>query len=155
MATTYESFKEAWLVAILADNPNSVQKGQRFARKLLTQWLDFNEDNDEIIFCDGSGDGGIDVAYLQRSDSQEENVPEGDTWFLIQSKYGKAFAGTDTLLIESQKLIDTLDGQRTNLSSLTKDVVQRLQQFRSAASDKDRLVVVFATVEPLTEVEER
>lgn len=155
MATTYESFKEAWLSEILKDNPNSVQKGQRFARKLLTQWLDFNEDNDEIIFCDGSGDGGIDVAYLQRSDSQEENAPDGDTWFLIQSKYGTAFAGTDTLLIESQKLIDTLDGQRTNLSSLSKDVVQRLQQFRSAASDKDKLVVVFATVEPLTEAEER
>ncbi|MEW6211399.1 MAG: AIPR family protein, partial [Acidobacteriota bacterium] len=155
MATTYESFKEAWLSEILENDPNSVQKGRRFARKLLTQWLDFNEDNDEIIFCDGAGDGGIDVAYFQRSDLQEDNGPDGDTWFLIQSKYGKAFAGTDTLLIESQKVIDTLGGQRTNLSSLSNEVVQRLQQFRNAASEKDKLVLVFATVEPLTEAEER
>src|SRR5215208_5607944 len=152
---TYESFKEAWLNEILENNPTSVQKGQRFARKLLTQWLDFNEDNDEIIFCDGTGDGGIDVAYFQRSDLQEENGPDGDTWFLIQSKYGKAFAGTGTLLIESQKLIDTLDGQRTNLSSLSNETVQRLQEFRNAASEKDKLVLVFATNEPLTESEER
>lgn len=155
MTTTYESFKEAWLNEILEDNPSSVQKGQRFARKLLSQWLDFNEDNDEIIFCDGAGDGGIDVAYLQRSDLQEENGPDGDTWFLFQSKYGKAFSGTDTLLVESQKLIDTVDGQRTNLSSLSTEVVQRLQEFRKAASDKDKLVLVFATNEPLTEAEER
>jgi hypothetical protein len=74
---------------------------------------------------------------------------------LIQSIYGKAFTGTDTLLVESQKLIDTLDGQRMNLSSLSKEVTQRLQQFRSASSDKDRLVLVFATNEPLTEAEER
>ena len=36
MATTYESFKEAWLSEILQDNPNSVQKGRRFARKLVS-----------------------------------------------------------------------------------------------------------------------
>src|SRR5689334_20840920 len=123
MATTYESFKEAWLDEILHDDPSSVEKGRRFARKLLSQWLDFNEDNDEIVFCDGAGDGGIDVAYFQKSDLQEENGPEGDSWFLIQSKYGKAFAGTDTLLVESQKLIETLDGKRTNLSSLPREVV--------------------------------
>lgn len=45
-------------------------------------------------------------------------MPEGDTWYLIQSKYGKAFSGTDTLLSKCQKLIDMLDGQRANLSSL-------------------------------------
>lgn len=155
MATTYESFKEAWLNEILHDSPSSVEKGRRFARKLLSQWLDFNEDNDEIVFCDGAGDGGIDVAYFQRSDLQEENGPDGDSWFLIQSKYGKAFAGTDTLLAESQKLIETLDGKRTNLSSLPGEIVERLQQFRNGASDKDQLVLVFATNEPLTEAEER
>lgn len=155
MATTYESFKEAWLNEILHDSPSSVEKGRRFARKLLSQWLDFNEDNDEIVFCDGAGDGGIDVAYFQRSDLQEENGPDGDSWFLIQSKYGKAFAGTDTLLVESQKLIETLDGKRTSLSSLPGEIVERLQQFRNGASDKDQLVLVFATNEPLTEAEER
>jgi len=155
MTTTYQAFKESWLNEILEDSPNSVQKGRRFARKLLSQWLDFNEDNDEIIFCDGSGDGGIDVAYLQRSDSEEENGPDGDTWFLFQSKYGTAFSGTGTLLVEGQKVIETLDGQRANLSSLSEEVVQRLQEFRRGASDKDKLILVFATTEPLTEAEDR
>ncbi|HEX8247209.1 MAG TPA: AIPR family protein [Pyrinomonadaceae bacterium] len=155
MTTNYETFKETWINEILADNPTSVQKGNRFARKLLSQWLDFNQDNDEIVFCDGAGDGGIDVAYLQRSDLEEDNGPEGDTWYLIQSKYGKAFSGTDTLVSESQKLFDTLGGQRTNLSSLSADVVARLQQFRSAASERDRLILVFATNEPLSEAEQR
>lgn len=155
MSTNYETFKETWLGEILNDNPTSVQKGNRFARKLLAQWLDFNQDNDEIIFCDGAGDGGIDVAYLQRSDPEEDNGPEGDTWYLFQSKYGTAFSGTDTLLSESQKLIDTVDGQRTALSSLSSEIVARLQQFRRSASDKDKLVLVFATIEPLTENEQR
>lgn len=154
-AVNYEAFKETWLGEILADNPSSVQKGNRFARKLLSQWLDFNQDSDEIVFCDGAGDGGIDVAYLQRSDLEEENTPDGDAWYLIQSKYGKAFSGADTLLSESQKLIDTLDGQRGNLSSLSAEVVARLQQFRRSASERDRLVLVFATNEPLNETEQR
>ncbi len=155
MSTEYAKFEEAWLNEILFDNPTSVLKGRRFARKLLSQWLDFNEDNDEIIFCDGAGDGGIDAAYFQRKDNQEDNGPEGDKWFLIQSKYGKAFSGTDTLLTEGQKLIDTLDGQRTNLSSMSADIVQRLVQFRRAASDKDKLILVFANNDPLNEAEQR
>lgn len=155
MTTNYETFKETWLSEILIDNPTSVQKGNRFARKLLTQWLDFNQDNDEIIFCDGAGDGGIDVAYLQRSDPEEDNGPEGDSWYLFQSKYGTAFSGTETLLSESQKLIDTVDGQRTALSSLSTEVVGRLQQFRRSASERDKLILVFATTEPLTDAEQR
>jgi hypothetical protein len=153
--STYEAFKEIWISEILHDSPSSVQKGRRFSRKIISQWLDFNEENDEIIFCDGAGDGGIDIAYLQRKDLTEENGPEGDTWYLVQSKYGKAFTGVDTLLTESQKLIETVDGQRSNLSSLSNEVVQRLQQFRNSASENDKLIVVFATNEPLTEAEQR
>ena len=153
--TTYEQFKKDWLDGILGDTPSSVQKGQRFARKILSQWLDFDEDNDEIIFCDGAGDGGIDAAYFQRRDTQEENGPEGDTWYLVQSKYGKAFVGTDTLLIESQKVVDTLDGKRPNLSSLSKDLVGRLQQFLANSSDKDKLILMFATNDPLTDEQKR
>lgn len=151
----YETFKEAWLKEILEGNPSSVQKGRSFARKLLTQWLDFDEENDEIIFCDGAGDGGIDIAYLQRKENIEENGADGNTWYLVQSKYGKAFAGVETLLFESQKLIDTLSGQRTNLSSISHELVEKLQAFISSASDKDKLILLFATNDPLTEAEER
>ncbi len=119
------------------------------------QWLDFSEDTDDIIFCDGSGDGGIDVAFLQRGDILEENTNEGDTWYLIQSKYGSAFSGVDTLLREAQKVIETLDGKNKKLSSLATDVLERLQNFRSKASQKDKLVLVFASVESLSEKENR
>jgi hypothetical protein len=72
---------------------------------------------------------------------------------LVQSKYGKAFQGTNTLLQEATKLFDTLDGRRTNVSSLTENLLQRLKTFKESASDKDKLVLVFATQRPLTEDE--
>lgn len=155
---TFESFEDEWLSDILVGNPNTLEKGRRFSRKLISQWLDFDNENDspdDIIYCDGTGDGGIDIAYLLRGDEEEENSNEGNTWYLVQSKYGKAFQGTNTLLQEGQKLIDTLDGQRQNLSSLTDGLVQRLQTFRATASPKDKLVLLFATQRPLTEDERR
>jgi hypothetical protein len=107
------------------------------------------------MYCDGAGDGGIDIACLQRADDSEEATNGGDTWYLVQSKYGSAFSGTNTLLEEAQKLIDTLDGKRNKLSSLAEGLVERLQTFRRQASDKDRLVLVFATQRPLSEAERR
>jgi len=152
---TFEAFESEWLTDILANNPNSLEKGRRFSRKLIGHWFDFdgeNESPDDIVYCDGTGDGGIDIAYLQRGDDEDDN---GNIWYLVQSKYGKAFQGTNTLLQEAQKLIDTLDGKRTNLSSLAENLVQRLQTFRSSASDKDKFVLVFATQRSLTEDERR
>jgi len=155
---TFEAFESEWLTDILIDNPSPFEKGRRFSRKLIGQWFDFDGENDspdDIIFCDGSGDGGIDIAYLQRGDEDEENANEGNTWYLVQSKYGKAFQGTNTLLQEAQKLIDTLDGKRANLSSLSANLLQRLQTFRATASPKDKLILVYATQRPLTIDEKR
>jgi len=92
---------------------------------------------------------------LQRGDDTEENSNGGDTWYLVQSKYGSAFAGTRTLLEEAQKLIDTVDGERSNLSSLAAGLVERLQTFRAQASEKDKMVLVYATQRPLSEDEKR
>ena len=136
---TFEAFESEWLMDILSDSPHTLEKGRRFSRKLIGQWFDFegeSESPDDIIYCDGSGDGGIDIAYIQRADNDEDDSAEGNTWFLIQSKYGKAFQGTNTLMQEAQKLIDTLDGQRQNLSSLAANLLQRLQTFRQTASAK-------------------
>lgn len=152
---SFDDFKANWLKDITDGNPSSVEIGNRFSKKLIMQWLDFNEDTDDIIFCDGSGDGGIDIAYLQRGDNMEDNSNEGDTWYLIQSKHGSAFAGKGTMLIEAQKLIDTIDGKTKRLSSLTSDLVERLQTFKNSASSKDKLVLVFATHNPLNEDEKR
>jgi len=153
---TYEAYREQWLEEVREGNPSTTQLGHRFAHKLLTHWLDIGEDSDDVVYCDGSGDGGIDVAYLQRADTGQvgqegEPTPDGDTWYLVQSKYGKAFQGTTTLLEEGQKVIDTLDGRRANLSSLATGLLERLTNFRRQASDRDRIVLVFATVDPLDE----
>jgi hypothetical protein len=155
---TFDAFEKEWLVEIQAGHPNTVELGNRFSRKLVTQWLEIGDDSgspDDIIYCDGAGDGGIDIACLQRGDENEESTNGGDTWYLVQSKYGSAFAGTNTLLEESKKLIDTLDGMRSNLSSLTKGLVERLQTFRKQASENDKLVLLFATLRPLSAAEKK
>ncbi len=155
---TFDAFENEWLENIVAGNPNTMELGRRFSRKLISQWLDFSEDAespDDLIYCDGTGDGGIDIAYLQRGDDTEDNSNGGDTWFLVQSKYGSAFSGVKTILEEGQKLIDTVDGKRNNLSSLSANLVERLQNFRKQASEKDKLVLVYAVQRPIKEDEKR
>lgn len=149
---SFDAYKQEWLEEILIDNPNSIQKGNRFARKILTQWLDLENNSNEIIFCDGAGDGGIDAVYLHRGEfDSDENLIEGDTWYIVQSKYGSAFSGNDTLLSETQKIIETLEGTKKNLSSLAKDIVERLLNFIKTSSNNDSLRFVFATSETLTD----
>jgi len=148
---SFDEYKNEWLQEILENNPTTVQLGNRFAKKLVTQWLDFDDDNDEIIFCDGCGDGGIDIAYLKRS----ENPNEGDIWYLVQSKYGSAFNGRSTLLIEGQKVTDTLDGKTRRLSSMTNDLLERLLIFKDSLSTNDKLILVFATNSAISEEEKR
>jgi hypothetical protein len=151
---SFTDFRAEWLADITAGSPSTVELGNRFSRKLITQWLDVNEDSEDIIYCDGSGDGGIDIAYLQRDDV-DGNGAVGHTWYLVQSKYGCAFQGTDTLFIEGRKVIDTLSGYRTTLSSIAKDLIERITTFMAQASEHDQINLVFASIEPLTEEEER
>ena len=156
---TFEAFRQQWLTDVQEGNPSNVEIGHRFAHKLLTQWLDIEGTTDDLVYCDGSGDGGIDVAYLDRgeSDGSETDEPSlvGHTWYIVQGKYGKAFQGTTTLLEESQKVIDTLDGRRPKLSSLAEGLLERLTNFRKQASDRDKICLVFATELPLDEGEKQ
>jgi hypothetical protein len=152
---TFDAFRKEWLDDITQDNPSTVELGNRFSRKLITQWLDLAESSDDIVYCDGTGDGGIDIACLHRGDDSDESTEEGDTWYLVQGKYGSAFSGTGTLLREAQKVVDTLDGNKPNLSSLAQGLLERLSTFRAKASDRDKLVLVFATVELLNDEEKR
>lgn len=154
----YESYREQWLDDVRSGKPSSTEKGRRFACKLLTHWLDIDDTSDDLVYCDGAGDGGIDLAYLHRSEGQDiegDGKVEGDVWYLVQSKYGTAFSGSNTLLEETKKVIDTLDGKRQRLSSLAEGLLSRLTMFRERASDLDRITLVFATVDPLTEDEQR
>ncbi|MBY3333977.1 AIPR family protein [Rhizobium laguerreae] len=153
---SFEIFKAEWLNSITEGEPSTVQLGQRFAHKIVSQWLDIDGDSLEVIYCDGAGDGGIDIAVLERgaAPASAEEEPDGDTWYLIQSKYGSAFAGTGTLLGEGQKLVETLVGNRSNLSSLSTALLEKLSNFRIQATEHDNIWLVYATVEPLSSTEQ-
>ncbi len=148
---SFEQFKSEWLTEIAAGSPSTVQVGQRFANKIVSQWLDIDDESLDVTYCDGAGDGGIDIAVLERAGPvSADEEPDGDTWYLVQSKYGSAFAGTGTLLVEGQKVIETLDRQRTNLSSLASGLLEKLTNFRASATEHDQIRLVYATVDPLT-----
>ena len=152
---TYEQFRDQWLSEIEKGSPSSLEKGRRFAAKLVTQWLGVTTDDDDFVICDGSGDGGIDVAYLQRadgdSDNQDDNVIEGDAWYIVQSKYGAAFSGSETIMAEGGKVIETLAGQNQRLSDDSRRLVQKLNLFKQQAAESDRIILVIATTDPIAQ----
>jgi len=153
----FEQFRESWLESVQEGNPSTRELGRRFSLKLVSQWIDASEDSADIVLCDGSCDGGIDIALLDTGSDTSNDAHEesGHTWYLIQSKYGSAFSGTGTLLTEGQKVVDTLDGKRTKLNSLAEGTLERLSNFRNSSGPLDRIVLVFATELPLTEPEKR
>lgn len=151
---TFDQFKEEWLQDVLEGDPSAVEKGHRFATKLIKQWLSITDDDDDFIVCDGPGDGGIDIAYLQRAENSSDDIAsgeiEGDIWYLVQSKYGTAYQGTSTLFEEGRKVFDTLSGTtRRRLANTTHDLLERISQFRKRSSDHDRIHLVFATEDSL------
>lgn len=156
---TYKQFREKWLEEHIDAELPPLGKGIQFAVKLVSQWLDVTTDDDDFVICDGSGDGGIDIAYLQRADSSSEEkgteTTEGDTWYIVQSKYGTSFTGRDTILQEGHKILRTLEGSSQNLSDVSRQLLEKLNQFRQQASDADRIVLVFATVNPITQQDRR
>ena len=154
---TFEEFANEWLQDVKAE-PNSLAVGRSFARKLISNWLDFSGDStyDDVFYCDGSGDGGIDIAYLQRGDNDPDSDDFGDTWYVVQSKYGTAYNGKETVLLEAQKAIDTLRGKYSGtLNPQSEDVVNRISAFRDKASPADRLIFVIATNDELSTDEHR
>ena len=151
MPVTYENFESEWLLDVLDGNPSPRQKGNRFAEKILRDWHDIDDSSAEIILCDGAGDGGIDAAVFSREDANEGL--EGNTWMLVQSKFGTSFSGPDTIGIEAQKVFATLEGKRERLASLSQELVTRLRTFLENKGPKDRLEYVLATSGRLSEEE--
>ena len=78
---------------------------------------------------------------------------EGDTWYLVQSKYGTAFQGHATVIEEGRKVIATLCGENQRLSQNVRDLMEQLTLFREKASERDRIVLVFATEMPMSETD--
>lgn len=154
---SYEQFHDEWLAEIKDQSLSSLQKGRRFAVKLITQWLGVTSEDEDFFVCDGSRDGGIDVAYLQRQDRDYGNQAidsiEGDTWYLVQSKYGASFLGTESIITDGCKIVETLQGKKLNLSTESQQLLRKIALFREQASDADRIVLVFATCDPITEAD--
>jgi len=144
----FPEFEQQWLDEVIAGNPSTTELGHRFAEKLLRDWLEIESSTAEIILCDGAGDGGIDAAIFIKEDITEGI--EGDTWMLVQSKYGSSYAGAETISAEAQKLFATLEGKRERLSSLSGELVDRLRNFLKNCGPKDRLDYVLATNRNLT-----
>jgi hypothetical protein len=147
-----DQFESQWLEEVTAGSPSTTHLGHRFAEKILRDWHEIDSATAEVILCDGAGDGGIDAAVFVAEDLTEGI--EGDTWILIQSKYGSAFTGSGTISSEAQKLFATLEGKREKLSSLSTELVTRLRNFLSNLGPKDRLEYVLATTKRLTAEEE-
>ena len=156
---TFAQFSDEWLREFTDTYLSPFEKGQKFAYKLVSQWLNVAEGDEDLVLCDGSGDGGIDIAYLHRAaaddDGEEGQTEEGDTWYLIQSKYGSSFQGQDTVFLEGRKVIATLSGENQHLSERTRGLVGRINTFMERASPRDRLILVFATSKPINEDDRR
>ena len=155
---TFEEFCDEWLSEFREGDLSPFEKGRGVAAKLVTQWLGVTEDEEDLVLCDGSGDGGIDIAYLRRADlddsEQDSQSDEGDTWYLIQSKYGTAFQGHEMVINEGRKVISTLAGENTRLSENVSQLLGRLDTFRQQASEeRDRIILVFATERPMNEAD--
>jgi hypothetical protein len=148
---TFEEFEMQWLEDVQADSPSTTQLGNRFAQKILRDWLEIDEATAEVILCDGAGDGGIDAAVFVKADPAEGI--DGTTWILVQSKYGTALSGPNTITLEAQKLFATLEGRRPALSSLSAELVERLKNFLSNKGIGDKLEYVVATSRKLTDEE--
>ena len=74
---------------------------------------------------------------------------------MVQSKYGTSFQGAETIVDEGRKVIATLAGQNARLSETVSQLMERLATFRQQASDRDRIVLVFATEQPISELDRR
>jgi hypothetical protein len=148
---TFEEFEKQWLEDVQSGSPSTTQLGNRFAQKIMRDWHEIDEAAAEIILCDGAGDGGIDAAVFVKADPLEGI--DGATWIIVQSKYGTALSGPNTITLEAQKLFSTLEGRRDSLSSLSKELVERLKNFLSNKGESDRLEYVLATSRKLNEEE--
>ena len=151
---SYEQFREEWIAEFKDPGLSQLDKGRRFGAKLITQHLGITTDDEDFYIADGPRDGGIDLAYLQRTDAGDDaqgDDSEGDTWFIVQSKYGTAYEGSKTILDEGLKVIGTLTEDNQSLSEDAKQILSKIKQFQSQATASDSLVYVIATVDPISQ----
>ena len=148
---TFNDFKDEWLKEILVGEPTTVEKGRRFATKIFSQWQEI-DDYSDFLYCDGCNDGGIDIAY-QKKDYDEDNEFVKTTWYIVQSKFGSSYQGMLTLMSEAEKIFTTLDGRNSHLSESVANLVDAFNYFKQTLGGEDKIILVFATVDSLSETE--
>jgi len=79
----FEAFLGSWRESVIAGNPSTTELGRRFAQKLVTQWLDASEAGTEIVYCDGAGDGGIDLAVLDVGSDDEADSQSRFLFYMV------------------------------------------------------------------------
>lgn len=144
----YEDILSSWIEDIEEGETDTVSKGEKFAFKIFQDWLGLSEDDlADLYHCDGAGDGGIDIAYL---DPYTEDMPEdaGSTWYVVQSKYKgrRDYIHKDEVKRELEKMINTLRRpKKSKLNEEAKQFLEKFDNFIANKSDKDKIVFVYAT----------
>ncbi len=80
----FNDFKNSWLQGL--DTSTNQKFATQFSSKLLSQWLDLSENNEQIIECDSSINYGLSVIYLQSDESDKREEIENKV-FLVVNKY--------------------------------------------------------------------
>jgi len=156
----YDEFEAAWLEEFGALT-SPTEKGKKFLEKFIYDWLSPTDAMlADAFFSDGAGDGGIDFAILQSNEDidekeiTEEGETPGDQWFVVQSKYGEAYRGANTLDLEADKFFRTLRGDNTNLSDYTQILVDKLRFFlRNHDASRDRIILTFIMIDELNDAD--
>ena len=149
---TFEEFKKSWLENSGINSDNNLENGRKFVYRLFVEWKQLDQDDADITTLDGTGDGGLDVSYLERgskiSDVSSEE-PEGDKLYLVQGKLGESDNNPTTIMSEFTKLLRSLDNDNSRLSEAAKNEFIRIRNFihRAKADRGDRLIWVFATID--------
>ena len=152
--STFDEFKVAWLEEIERET-STTAKGRAFALKLASDWLEVDSDSDEFHHIDGSGDLGVDIAYLHEgkseSDDDYDEQVAGDTWYLFQCKFGTAGTRSGMVRDELRKMFNAITGDSA-ASAKAETTLTKIRNFvQHYGAPEDTVVLIIGTVETLTD----
>ena len=152
--STFEEFKTSWLEAI-ENEESTTAKGRAFALKLASDWLEVDPDSDAFHHIDGSGDLGIDIAYLHEgwseADEESDEQTAGDTWYLFQCKFGTAGAGARMVRDELRKMFEAITGNSASSATAATTLTKIRNFVQHHGAPEDRVVLIIGTAESLTD----
>lgn len=150
---SFDVFRDQWLRSLREGNPTQAELGRRFALKIFSQWRDIGHLADDVAYMDGSSGEGIDLIYVERGESDDEAIV-GEIWYVVEAKMTTEPLPPSGIAQAGRQAIDTLERASNQEQSDTKSIGARLSQFRQhagAGEQGDRLILVIALVQPLTE----